>query len=190
MRILLVTEGESDEPVAVRLIRHVFADASVLAKSLPARGIAVVARQVEIWVRAAYFGHFDLLVIHFDLDDSISANFHDVSESKRWQEIRAAVDKVLESLPRSVRVNDLCVALMSPCQSTEAWLAWGIEDKDGRGWEKAQRHTLKTKLFGDPPRGLIRKAEVMAEKLIGQMAVNEKWPQSLRNFMDHLRSGQ
>jgi hypothetical protein len=189
MRILLVTEGASDEPVAARLIRHALPDASVLAKRLPARGFAVVAREVEIWVRAAHFGHFDLLVIHFDLDDSISATFEDVSESKRWQEVRDAADKVLESLPQGGRVDALCVVLMSPCQSTEAWLAWGIENENGRAWEKSHRHILKTKLFGNPPRGLTRKAEDMAEKLIGQMAVNERWPQSLRNFMDHLRRG-
>lgn len=117
MRILLVTEGASDEPVAIRL-----------------------------------------------------------------------VDTILKSLPRTGRGHNLLVTLMSPCQSTEAWLAWGIEDEDGTSWEKVNRHALKIKLFGNPPRGLTRKAQDLAEKLIGQMVANEKWPRSLRNFMDHLRS--
>lgn len=86
----------------------------------------------------------------------------------------------------SGREEELRIALMTPCQSTEAWLAWGLEDKDGREWEKRDRHLLKRRLFGDPPRSLVKKSEILVTHLMAQMKAHDKWPRSLRNFMSQL----
>lgn len=186
MRILLVTEGASDEPVAEHLVRRVFRQAEIERKRLSVRGFEVVARQLEIWLRAAHFGHYDLLIVHFDLDDSIPGDFQSVTESGRWRDISTSAEQILSTLPDIGRDTGLRLALMTPCQSTEAWLAWGVENEDGAQWEKANRHDLKRKLFGNPPRGLVRKAEILADQLVDQMDSSQAWPRSLRDFYAHL----
>ena len=77
---------------------------------------------------------------------------------------------------------------MTPCQSTEAWLAWGLENDDGPAWEQRSRHELKPRLFGLPPRGLVKKSESFVEDLKRQMNGKEQWPLSLRHSVDSLRS--
>ena len=188
MRILLVTEGPSDEPVAERLVQREYPDAKVDRKRFSARGIAVVTRQLEIWLRAAHFGHYDLLIVHFDLDDSLSGNFRTVTESTRWKDLAACAEQVLSALADAGRVCGLRLAFMAPCQSTEAWLAWAVENEDGAQWETVHRRELKKKLFGDPPRGLVSKAEALAEQLTARMDSGEVWPRSLRDFFSHLES--
>jgi hypothetical protein len=61
---------------------------------------------------------------------------------------------------------------------------------DGPKWEREDRHTLKRKLFGNPPRKLIEKATAYASRLIEQMKVCEKWPRSLRAFQNALDVAQ
>src|SRR5262245_30685197 len=59
MRVLLATEGESDQVVAQVLIRKANPEAEIVPKSFPARGIQVVLRLLPDTVRAAHFGFFD-----------------------------------------------------------------------------------------------------------------------------------
>ena len=75
---------------------------------------------------------------------------------------------------------------MTPSQATEAWLSWGREDEAGRQWEHKDRHDLKRNLFGNPPRGMVAKAETLATELIAQMEANDGWPVTLRWFVDEL----
>jgi hypothetical protein len=60
-----------DPDNADRLLRSVFADAEVHPKRFPSRGIDVVKRLLHVVIRAAHFGFYDLLLIHFDLDDTL-----------------------------------------------------------------------------------------------------------------------
>ena len=75
---------------------------------------------------------------------------------------------------------------MSPSQATEAWLTWGRENEAGRLWEHRDRHHLKRKLFGNPPRGMVAKAEILTDELIAQMEANGDWPVTLRWFVEEL----
>jgi hypothetical protein len=188
MRILLATEGESDEIVAQRLLIRSFPAATIEPKRFPARGFPVVLRLLPQIVRGAYFGHYDLLVVHFDLDSSLSPPFREVNQSGRWQEIRSNIDMVLSQLKPIGRESPLHSCLMTPCQSTDAWLAWAEENGVGESWEEQSRHELKHKLFGNPPRQIRKKAEALAGKLIAQMSSNASWPKSLVNFVEGLES--
>ena len=76
MRILLATEGGSDEVVAARLIeRYLGKHVTVQRKRMPGRGVEVIRSVASDCTRAAYFGHYDLLVVHFDMDDTLPADF-------------------------------------------------------------------------------------------------------------------
>jgi hypothetical protein len=187
MRILLATEGESDEVVADALLRNIFGDPEIQPKRMPARGIAVIQRLLTDIVRAAHFGHFDLLVIHFDLDDTLAEAHQHVHESLRWATIRKEVDTVLTGLAGTAgRLAPLNAVLMAPAQSTDAWLRWALLDGDGKKWEQKHRHTLKRAIYGNPPRRLVERARVYASRLIVQTAECPSWPRSLRDFHDAL----
>jgi hypothetical protein len=151
MRILLAAEGESDEVVGERLLRNIFPHAEIQPKRMPARGIAVVMRLLKDIVRAAHFGHFDLLVVHFDLDDTLVDNHEHVTESERWLEIRKNIDHLLtnELKNKGNRTSPLQAVLMAPAQSTDAWLRWALMDGDGKKWENKDRHALKREVFGN-----------------------------------------
>ena len=43
-----------------------------------------------------------------------------------------------------------------------------------------------TSLFGNPPRGMVAKAETLATELIAQMEANDDWPMTLRWFVNEL----
>jgi hypothetical protein len=187
MRILLATEGPSDEVVAEQLIRNDLGAVSIDRKRFPARGFSVVERLIDVFVRAGQFGHYDLLVVHFDLDDTLPRNFTSLSQSKRWTGIQTRIIDTLASLPSANRLIPLKTLLMTPCRATEAWLAWGREGGSGRTWENADRRDLKRRLFGDPPRQLVEKSHVLASELIAQMGGNEDWPMTLKTFVDDLR---
>ena len=88
--------------------------------------------------------------------------------------------------PRSTSNRRLQTVLMTPSQATEAWLSWGREDEAGRLWEHRDRHDLKRKLFGNPPRAMVAKAETLATELIAQMEANDDRPVTLRWFVDEL----
>ena len=88
--------------------------------------------------------------------------------------------------PRSTSTAELQTVLMTPSQATEAWLSWGREDEAGRLWEHKDRHDLKRKLFGNPPRGTVAKAETLTTELIAQMEANDDWPMTLRWFVNEL----
>jgi hypothetical protein len=186
MRILLATEGPVDEVVAECLIRQAVGDPEIERKRFPARGFPVVFRLMDAVVRAAHFGHYDWLVVHFDLDDSLPPEFRKISESPRWQEIQTRIHETLTDLPLAGRPQELQVFLMAPCQATEAWLAWGIENADGERWEKQDRRALKRRLFGNPPHGLVDKSLRIVRDLVHQMEVHRKWPRSLRDFIDEM----
>jgi hypothetical protein len=189
MRILLATEGESDEIVAERLLRKVFPDSQIQPKRMPARGIAVVRKLLTDIVRAAHFGHFELLVVHFDLDDTWPEPCEHVEESERWLEIRKEVDNLVAQL-RNIpgRASPLHTIFMAPAQSTDAWLRWALMDGDGRKWERKDRHTLKRELFGNPARKLVEKASVYADRLLVQMKECNQWPRSLSDFHSALEA--
>lgn len=184
MRVLLATEGPSDEIVAQRLIHHALDSSIIECKKFVARGFQVVKRSVDAIVRAAHFGHYDLLAIHFDLNNTVQPGFASVSESVRWQEIDTAARQILANLPHAHRDRDLQIALITPCQATDAWLAWARENKSGKQWERRSRHELKRKLFGNPPRKVVEKADTLGAELVAQMDANEDWPQSLRDSLD------
>ena len=187
MRILLATEGGSDEVVAHRLIeRYLGNNVTIQRKGMPSRGVDVIRRVASDCTRAAYFGHFDVLVVHFDMDDTLPADFTDAAQSSRWNEIRSQMTTTLASLPEACRTSELKMALMTPSQATEAWLSWGREDESGSKWEHKNRHDLKRRLFGNPPRGVVAKAEALAPELIAQMEANDDWPRTLRWFVDEL----
>ena len=190
MRILLATEGESDEVVAERLVRNVIPDAVIQPKRMPARGIAVVLRLLKDIVRAAHFGFFDLLILHFDLDDTLLDTHQHSSESRRWFEIQDQVAGVLKDLSANTagRAKPLETVLMTPAQSTDAWLRWAVMNGDGKRWEKKDRHELKIQLYGNPPRGLVKKSLSYVDRLVHQMTECDQWPRSLRDFHDALET--
>jgi hypothetical protein len=190
MRILLTAEGESDEIVAARLVQNVFPDAEIQPKRLPARGIVVVRRLLTDIVRAAHFGHFELLVVHFDLDDTFLDVHQQVGESERWLAMRNEVDDLLTKLLTNTagRKAPLHVVFMTPAQSTDAWLRWAVLNRDGKRWESKGRHTLKRELYGNPPRGLVRKCVAYVDRLIQQMVECGQWPRSLRDFQDAMEA--
>jgi hypothetical protein len=190
MRILLAAEGESDEIIASRLVLNVFPKAEIQPKRLPARGITVVRRLLTDIVRAAHFGHYEVLVLHFDLDDTLLDVHQHVAESDRWQAIRKEVDDLLNKLlvNNSGRKAPLHTIFMTPAQSTDAWLRWAVLNRDGKRWERKDRHTLKRDLYGNPPRGLIRKCVAYVDRLVQQMHLCDQWPRSLRDFQDMLES--
>jgi hypothetical protein len=188
-RILLATEGESEEVVAVHILGHLWPGALVDPKKYTTRGFPVVRRSVPLLAKAAYYGHYDLLVVHFDLDDTLEmTDDTTVSESVRWQDIYNRIHTTLNSLPFVGRAKAVRVALMAPCQSTDAWLTWAIAAGDGRKWEKKNRLKLKTDIFGTPPMGIIKKSETIAPFLIKRMIEEPIWPISLRAFEDQVKA--
>ena len=187
MRILLATEGGSDEVVAHRLIeRYLGNNVTIQRKRMPGRGVDVIRRVAADCTRAAYFGHFDTLIVHFDMDDTLPGGFTDATQSSRWNDIRSRMTTTLAGLPEAYRTSELKMALMTPSQATEAWLSWGREDESGEKWECKDRHDLKRRLFGSPPRGMEAKAEALVPELIAQMEANDDWPVTLRWFVDEL----
>ncbi len=187
MRVLVAAEGESDELVAERILLDVDDAMSIVRKKFPSRGFAVVKRSIDTLVRAAHYGLFDVLVVHFDLNNSLPAGWKEVSESPRWKEIHALIQDVLPRLTPVNRDRELATVLMTPCKSTEAWLTWARHNEDGQTWESKDRHLLKRQLFGDPPRGMIRKSEQLSEQLITQMHTGASWPKTLVRFVNDLR---
>ena len=186
MRILLATEGGSDDVVAQRLIERFLGNVTIQQKRLPARSVNVIQRLAGDFVRAAYFGHYDMLVVHFDLDDTLPDRFTSADQSDRWHGITSRIKTTLTILPEAHRGNELKIVLMTPTQATEAWLSWGRENESGPKWERKDRHDLKQKLFGNPPRNIIEKAKLLTSDLIAQMQANDDWPVTLRWFVDKL----
>ena len=186
MRVLLAAEGRSDEVVAHRLIERYLGKVTIQPKGLPARSLDVIQRLAADCVRAGYFGHYDVLIVHFDLDDTLPEGFSGAAESSRWNEIKSQMGATMATLPEAYRASELKIVLMTPSQATEAWLSWGREDESGPKWEHKDRHYLKRKLFGNPPRGIVAKADALATELITQMEANGDWPVTLRWFVDEL----
>jgi hypothetical protein len=188
-RILLATEGPSDEVVGTRLVEHLVSGATVVCKTFPARGIQVVLRTLPTLLRAAHFGHYDWLVIHFDLDDSLPGTGSvEVEMSPLWQHVRDESTAALNALsPASGRTAPVRLALMAPNQSMDTWLLWGCNGGHGPSLERLSRHTLKEALYGKPPRKMKEKAVEYAEQLIAQMQNNDAWPASLKFFANQCR---
>lgn len=188
VRILLATEGETDEIAACKLIALVAPHSVIDPKRFPARGFKMVERLIPDTVRAGHFGYYDALVVHFDLDNTLPANAQNVQASPRWQSLHAKVQETLAQLPTAHRATALSIVFMNPRQSLEAWFAWGKENQDGIGWELKNRHDLKTMLFGQPPLDVLEKAEQYACALIEQMRSGTKWPLSLQEFYTTLQA--
>lgn len=186
MRILLATEGDSDQVIALRLLERHLGQVSVHPKSLLGRGVDVILRVASDCVRAAYFGHFDMLVVHFDMDDTLPRGSVRAGQSERWVEISSRITRTLSSLPEAHRRSPLKIVFMTPREAMDAWLSWGVEDGSGHGWELKNRHELKRKLYGDPPRGMTEKASGFVNDLIAQMQENKDWPVTLRWFVNEL----
>jgi hypothetical protein len=186
MRILLATEGESDEIVATAIIHRIQPGASIDPKKFPSRGFPVVQRLMADVIRAAHFGFYDLLVIHFDLDDTLPAGAQRVLESPRRQVIYTILASTISTLKDCNRSAALRTVLMTPCQSTDAWLCWGLEGGEGIGWEARSRHDLKAKLYGHPPLMVASKARAYTQNLLHQLDNNSAWPSSLREFCSKL----
>jgi hypothetical protein len=188
MRILLATEGESDEIVAGAIIRQLSPQAAIDPKKFPARGFPIVQRLMPDVVRAGHFGFYDLLAVHFDLDDTLPSCARSVAESPRWQEIQSMVVSTIHTLRDCNRPALLRTVLMAPCQSTDAWLCWGLEGGDGVHWEAKPRHNLKAKLYGHPPLMMTDKAREYTQTFLNQLNNNSAWPPSLREFWSNLEA--
>lgn len=180
-----MAEGPSDEVVARRLIEEYLNHAEIVPKNLTARGLPGILRQLSVCVRAGHFGNYDLLVVHFDMDDTLPAGSTHPDQSNRWREIKSKVDSTLDDLRQHSRAR-LKIVLMTPTQATEAWLSWGRDNESGRKREGMDRRVLKRQLFGEPPRGVVKKAQTLASSLIGQMRGNDDWPVTLKWFVDDL----
>lgn len=187
MRILLATEGPTDEIVASAIIRRVLPDAIIDLKKFAARGIPVVKRGAPGFARAAHFGHHDALVIHFDLDGHAHGTEGLPSGVARHVAIDDAVCRTLDSLPDAGRASRVRVVYMTPIESTDAWLQWALENGDGTEWEQKNRHYLKRLVFGDPPRGFIRKTQEIIPELLMRMSASDAWPNQLTAFEEALR---
>jgi hypothetical protein len=191
-RALLATEGLSDEVVGHCLLTHVCPGIQVVCKAYPERGFAIVRRSSPTLARSAHFGFYDLLVVQFDLDDSIqiaaATTADDIRYSQRWNDIAGRIHKELNTLDHAGRTRAVRVVLMSPCQSTEAWLVWGMYNGSGTLWEGKDRQELKIKLYGDPPRGTQEKAALYAKQLVSRMKSSDSWPITLRHFVSQLET--
>ena len=183
MRVLLATEGPGDEEVAARLITRCLGPVTIKSMSLPAPGLLAILRQVSDFVRAAYFGHYDLLVVHFDMDDTLPNGFTYARQSTRWIDINLRVGNTLASLTHPSRRTKLKIVLMTPRRAVEAWLSWGLNNQSGRKWEDRDTRILKRQLFGNPPRRVPEQTELYARDLIAQMQKNDDWPVTLRWFV-------
>ena len=187
MRFLLASEGESDELVAETLIRYVDEGAEIAKKKMPARGFVSVRKSIPTLVHAAHFQLFHVLVIHFDLNSTLERAFKSVQESQRWKDAEKRVQDTIKTVKQLSRPHPLQVVFMAPCQSTEAWLDWGLYGGDGSVYERKYRKDLKKHLFGDPPRGIAEKMSVLLPDLRSQMDSNKQWPISLREFISSLQ---
>lgn len=187
MRILLAAEGLSDEVVARRLIERYVDQVEIDPKKLSKRGLPAIQRLASDFVRAGYFGYYDLLVVHFDMDDTLADGSTHPSESDRWRAIKSTVDSTLDHLRRSPRPGGrVKVVLMTPKQATEAWLSWARDNESGRKREGMDRRALKRELFGNPPRSVVTEVQTLAISLIDQMQENDDWPVTLKWFVDDL----
>lgn len=188
IRVLLASEGPSEDIIGGQLIGSLFARATVDAKSFPARGIAVVKRSIETLVDAAHFGYYDLLVIQFDLDDTHDIRTStDFRSSPRWADIASAIQTAQGKLRPIPRTRPFEVALMSGCQSTDGWLCWGRDGGDGADWERMNRHRCRELLYGKPAIGLYEKAAAYTRQLIERTAAEPAtMPHSLRFFLNQL----
>ncbi len=187
-RIFVATEGLTDEIVADRLIRRRFPNAVVNFKKFPSRGIDTVIKLTPAIVRAAHFGIYDILVIHFDLNGTLkSLPSKSPSDSPRWKEIDSFAMTTLNNLEMlPARPHILRIAYMAPRESTEAWLAWGKNGHAGESWEGMPRQTLKEGLFGSPPIPSKQVVLSLADAILTQMDINSKWPLSLSAFIESL----
>jgi hypothetical protein len=186
MRVLLASEGESDEIVGETLIRFVRPNATIIKKRFPARGFHVVRRSIDTLVRAGHFQLFDTLVVHFDLDNSLDNPSGKCCDSPRWQEIQAASNESQAGLRPVARERPLRIAFMSPCQSTDAWILWGRDGGDGTSYQYRDRHQTKSELFGTPARSMIQRTQGFMAALERQLKIENTWPKSLRDFISQL----
>ena len=124
-----------------------------------------------------------MLVVHFDMDDTLPDGFTYARQSTRWIDINLRIGNTLASLTHTSRSAKLKVVLMTPRRAVEAWLSWGRNNKSGRMWEGEDTRILKRQLFGNPPRRVPEKAGVYTRDLIAQMHKNDDWPVTLRWFV-------
>ena len=172
--------------VARRLIERYVDQAEIDLKKLSTRGLPAIRRLASDFVRAGYFGYYDLLVVHFDMDDTLADGSTQPSESDRWRAIKSTIDSTLDHLRHSRPGGRVKVVLMTPKQATEAWLSWARDNESGRKREGMDRWALKRELFGDPPRRVVDNTQTFAGSLIDQMQENDDWPVTLRWFVDDL----
>lgn len=125
MRVLLAAEGPTDEVVAKSIIRRFLPSAEIVPKRFTSRGLVVVRRSIPALVRAAHYQLYDLLVIHFDTDDTLRGAWRHVSESSRWQEAQAKIESVLP-LPDHPSRERRLLTLLSFCCGRHVFLFWSI----------------------------------------------------------------
>jgi hypothetical protein len=160
-------------------MRHSNADVQIDCKAFPSRGWQIVQKLAPVVARAAYFGHYDILVVHFDCDDGPIEG-----DGSRRSEISRAIDSVLSALPEAHRQRPVESVLCSPCEATDAWLMWGQQGGNGMSWERMPRKTLKEELYGNPPRRMRERAAGYAPALISRMTSSDQWPQTLKMLSD------
>ena len=134
-------------------------------------------------IKRGYSGNYDILVIHFDMDDTLPDGFTFARQSTRWIDINLRIGNSLAGLTHPSRSTKLKIVLMTPRRAVEAWLSWGLNNESGRKWEDGDTRILKRQLFGNPPRRVPEKTELYARDLIAQMQKNDDWPVTLRWFV-------
>jgi hypothetical protein len=191
IRVLLATEGPSDDVVIKSILTGIFGLVQIDTKSFTSRGISVVMKAVPNVVRAAHFGYYGILVIHFDLNGTHNiSRDQDVTIATRRIEVEKIIVETKKELRSIPRAYDTSILLATPCQSTDAWLCWGNEGGKGVEWEKIERHSCKTRLYGDPPRSTTEKALQYVPNLISRATQeSEAMPISLRTLLSEVQSG-
>jgi hypothetical protein len=190
VRVLLATEGSSDEVVATSLIQHISPGSDIVPKQFASRGIETILRSIPTLVQAAHYQNYDVLVVHVDLNGTYDQTAPSLSLNTRCSDIYRDIANTIATLKAGVRPVPLRCVLMAPAQSTEAWLMWGNEDGNAAAWERTDRHWLKRQLYGDPPRGLRAKAAEHVIHLLERLQGSELRPQTLRFFLlDLINSG-
>ena len=183
MRVLLATEGSGYEVVAQHVIKQYLTQVEIKLITFPKRGLDEIRRMVSDCIKMGYSGSYDMLVVHFDLDDTLPDGFIRADQSKRWHDdIKTRIDMTLADLTGAQRRDELKIVL-TPRRAMEAWLSWGRNNKSGRVWEGGETGTLKRQLFGSPPRRVPEKTELYTRDLIAQMHRSDDWPVTLRWFV-------
>lgn len=189
IRIMIATEGKTDETVCEEILRDNFVECDIQRKRFTSRSFQTVLKATPQIIKAAHYGLFDIVVIHFDLDSTLrNGDLRNLSASDRWvafwDKAKAEIARLNEVPARRERLK---YVLMTPHESVEAWLAWGAAGGNGTSFELMARKTLKTGLYGDTPFPTDQQISELTQSLIQRLSRDRQWPLTLRRFIHDLR---